>query len=131
MAKYHPPADMTLRVEAEPIPYSTWGGNEPDPDWRYTDAAGHDHYRENKAWPTLVWKPEIYWCHDCQDEHDDGHRECSICGEEIEPGTRPVPPHSGYIRGLERYYLNDEEISRERYEELAEQMRQSPSYPPP
>ena len=73
---------------------------EPDPEWRYTDAAGHEHYREGPRYPTLMTAHDYtYWCEDCRDEHDVTHLECSLCGEHIVPGTRPASPTGTWIPG--------------------------------
>jgi hypothetical protein len=68
--------------------------SEPDPHWRFTDAAGHAHEPTMedgrvRSYGTLVSvESEPYWCEDCRDEHTDQHYECPLCGEVIRPGTR-------------------------------------------
>lgn len=60
-----------------------------DPDWRYTDEAGHVHFFDDitHGYPTLVSvTEEPYWCADCEDEHEDSHLECPHCMEVIAPG---------------------------------------------
>lgn len=81
---------FTVTITTEQIELTSLGP-EPDPGWRFTDAAGHEHYRGERGWPTLGWViDERYWCPDCEDEHEDGHWACSICGEWISPGMRPA-----------------------------------------
>lgn len=87
---------------------------EADPAWRYTDQQGHEHAPEVHTdiggvervskWPSLVTVgEETYWCDECSDEHERTHLECRICGEQIEPGSRPakplVIPGARYARG--------------------------------
>jgi hypothetical protein len=112
---------MDLRAETERIevtsslPYA-------DKDWTYTDRHGHSH-RYDRGYPTLTWVVEYtYWCDTCQDEHDEGHYECPLCGEHITPGMAGPDRFRRYIPGMTRYYLNDEEISETEYRRLAEQI---------
>jgi hypothetical protein len=105
----------------------------PDPNWTYTDQAGHEHHYDKAApivpgrvrgYPTLVMvEDETYWCEDCQDEHTDSHLECPICGEHITPGLVGPPLYREYIPGMTHYYLNDEEISPDEYRRLAAEMQ--------
>lgn len=91
---------------------------EPDPNWHYTDREGHEHRYDN-GYPTLVSvADETYWCGDCNDEHADSHLECPLCHETIRPGTRGPSAFRQFIQGPVEYYLDDEPISPERYEEL-------------
>lgn len=70
-------------------------GSEPDPDWKYTDQQGHQHWyhkREDDPWdtyPTLTWITDIPATEDCPRS---GHYECAACGEEIGPGLRSTNP---------------------------------------
>jgi hypothetical protein len=113
-----------LRVERDMIDVTS-NLPRPDPDWTYTDRAGHQHRREGREYPTLVVVVEdTWWCEDCRDEHTDEHLECAQCGETIVPGT--VGPHAmrEYIPGLASYWLDDEPISEARYFELAQRHQQ-------
>ncbi len=88
---------------------------QPDKAWAYTDRAGHAH-RYAGGYPTLTWVvDETYWCEDCSDEHTEGHRECPLCGERIEPGLREWDGTKQYIPGRTSYYLGDREISEQEY----------------
>lgn len=59
-----------------------------DPAWVFVDAQGHEHRWDGPLVTNSRWVvDEVYWCEDCRDEHERGHTECSICGEEFEPGT--------------------------------------------
>jgi hypothetical protein len=112
-----------LRAEAEMIDVSS-GLPRPDPEWTYTDHAGHDHHREGNGYPTLVVvTEEPYWCPDCHEEHTDSHYECPLCGEEIAPGLVSAPLHREYTPGLTHYYLNDEPISPDEYQWLVAQLQ--------
>ena len=109
-----PSADNAIFVNGQPYSDATveyeQGGErvfsympEPDPEWRYTDAAGHEHYREGHRYPTLVTVHDYtYWCEHCRDEHDVTHLECPLCGEHIVPGTRPASPTGTWIPGQVR-----------------------------
>lgn len=90
---------------------------QPDHNWRFTDAQGHEHFWRD-GYPTLVSvADETYWCPDCGDDHTDTHLECAICGEAIVPGTYF---HAGrqFVPGRTSYRLNGEPITKERYEEI-------------
>jgi hypothetical protein len=72
---------------------------QPDPRWRHTDAAGHEHTTVDGRWPTLDWVvDEVYWCEECRDNHEDGHYRCARCGEAVDPGT--IVDRTTRIRGL-------------------------------
>lgn len=109
-----------LRVETEMIDVTS-GLPRPDETWSYIDRQGHGHRYDN-GYPTLVEVVDrTYWCADCNDEHQDTHLECRICGESIEPGMRGPSPFREFAPGRTAYYLNDEPISPERYQEIVEQ----------
>mgnify|MGYP001558848463 CR=1 FL=1 len=112
----------TFTTETEPIRIDTLGGPAADPKWKFTDAKGHEHraYTETgtPTWPTLKWVvDETYWCEDCQDEHHEGHYECAICGETIEPGMIHKPPESKTIPGLTTRLINDIPVTDEIWEQ--------------
>lgn len=114
-----------LRAEVEQVEVTS-DLPRPDPNWRFTDAQGHEHYRDTDGeYPTLrTVVDETYWCSDCNDEHTDTHLECAICGETIQTGTLPPSMFREFTPGRTEYYLNDEPISPERYRELVEQRHQ-------
>lgn len=70
--------------------------DEPDPTWRYTDKAGHEHrYEPDGApedpynhYPTLEEEVEDRWCPECGHYEQMARLVCYECGEEISPGTR-------------------------------------------
>jgi hypothetical protein len=114
------PGGGVLRAETERIEVTS---NLPRPDqkWRYTDEQGHEHSWQD-GYPTLrTVVDDVYWCEGCQDEHEETHLECSLCGETIEPGMVGPSPFREFIPGRTSYYLDDEPISEERFRELMEQ----------
>lgn len=86
--------DINIHYHVDHVPIPSLGPS-PDKRWTYIDAAGHQHrYTDDSKvgyagghYPTLKWVvDETYWCADCNDEHEDGHTECVMCGEHISPG---------------------------------------------
>jgi hypothetical protein len=103
----------TLRLEQD-VDWITTNLPQPDPNWRYTDRQGHEHYRGKHDWPTLNWiVDETWWDEDLQEEDSTGHWACPICGEAIEPGMLPPPTHAIPIVGQVQCYLNDEPVTKE------------------
>lgn len=81
----------------------------PDPSWRYTDTAGHEHCYDD-GYPTLelVTVSEPYWCPDCHEEHEgDTELRCRLCGEQVTPGTR-VSSNGQAMAWRVEYYIDDE-----------------------
>ena len=112
-----------LSFEVEQIDVTS-GLPYPDERWTYTDHHGHEHYRRDGGYPTLTWiVDETYWCGDCDEEHTEGHWECSICGERIEPGISGPDAFRKVIRGRRSYYLNGEPITEERFQEIRASMQ--------
>ncbi len=85
----------------------TTSHSEADPDWRFTDRAGHEHRHSGAPtdyYPTLRYVVDgQHWCDgisegsDLHDPHlhvDASHYECQLCGEHIEPGRREPTPRS-------------------------------------
>ena len=90
-------ASIELSVNQVEIPPSMYPG--PDPDWTYADAAGHEHYYD-RGYPTLERVVTgSWWCVDCHEEHEDTALACPVCGEQVEPGTRPPSPFPTYVEG--------------------------------
>lgn len=92
--------NWTLDVSMDRTLVASETGNEPDPEWRFTDPHGHKHRytargpERRLVVPTITWEvTETWWCADCCDEHEDGHYVCDECGDEVEPGQRwnPMP----------------------------------------
>jgi hypothetical protein len=66
--------------------------SEPDPNWIYVDANGHEHrWSKSGTLPTLEHVVDAY---DTDWEGDSWpsvtHYECKRCGEHVEPGSRAV-----------------------------------------
>jgi len=92
-------ADGTkLEYRAEYQTFTSIGGPVPDPEWVFTDAAGHEHKygTPDTPYPTLkpVWT--LGYCCTCNDTHEEGelleYYECAQCGEEIKPHKKWYTP---------------------------------------
>jgi hypothetical protein len=91
------PVAAQLRITQERIDISTQGPKR-DPNWTFTDTAGHFHARaEDGELPTLTARREHLPCDGscggvCGGEgYEITVHSCRICGEEIQPGTIPGP----------------------------------------
>jgi len=120
---------MDLRTETERIEVTS-ALPTADERWTFTDKAGHEHRYSRRGagdyYPTLTWVvDETHWCEDCGDEHTEGHYECPLCGERIQPGLKGPSSFREFVPGRTTYYLDDEEISEARYRELLAQMPHS------
>jgi hypothetical protein len=80
-------------------------GVEPRPTWHFVDSNGHGHFYQDRdePYPTLRWVSEP-----CMMGHGDGcegegHYECKLCGEEIQPATQMAQPV--WIDGPDAYRL--------------------------
>lgn len=111
-----------LRVETDSIEVTS-ALPKPDKNWRYTDHQGHEHYWSD-GYPTLaVVVDRVYWCGDCNDEHEDTHLECPICHEHITPGTVGPSGFREFVPGRTSYYLNNEPITEEHAKRLIAEIR--------
>lgn len=86
--------DYTLTIEQEYL--DTGPYREPDPDWSFTDSAGHIHkYGKDFSTPTLKEEAYTEWeaCWECGCGHQETFYRtvCVECGEEVYPGTRYKP----------------------------------------
>jgi hypothetical protein len=92
-----------------------------DANWLFTDAHGHRHYCDYEApdhYPTLRQvTDEVFWCEDCEDEHERTHLECRLCGEMVRPGT--TGPGTKFIPGLITATFNGEPVTPERARQIA------------
>lgn len=107
-------SEQVFEMRQEYTQVSDMGGSEADPDWVFTDGAGHEHRRVGRAVPTLVTVQDTPggWCHDCQDEHEgDSHQECAQCREEVRPGTRFRAPGMVMIPGMSEYRIDGEYVT--------------------
>ena len=95
--------DLQIRMERETIPFTSMA-SEPDPNWRFTDKAGHEHWWTGKGYPgwnlLAVQPTESWWCMDCREYHEDGHLVCRLCGEIIHPGYVGPSPFVRTLPGL-------------------------------
>lgn len=113
-----PLAKPVVTVEVEDIFVRPTGGPVEDPDWRFTDAAGHKHRGASRD--TTRWVVDrTYWCEDCQDEHEEGHLECKLCGEQIEPGMIPSSTTPKHLPGRKTYFIDGVAATKEQAEAAA------------
>lgn len=116
-------------VESTPIEVTSL--SRPDSSWSHVDAHGHKHQwhvdltpkgtlpaahydpRRRYSLPTLR---RVVTTQGGDDYPDIYHYECLECGDHVEPGSRPDDT-SQYITGFQRYYINDEPVSREYFEQ--------------
>jgi len=107
----------TLRMEVEELDVTS-SLPQSDKKWTYTDQQGHPHYWRD-GYPTLVDEPvgEPYFDEDLDEEYQPTRLVCAICREPIKPGTRYMLGRE-YMPGRRHYFLNDEPISEERFNEL-------------
>lgn len=90
-----------LVVETEQIEITS-NSPRPDPNWRFTDAAGHEHFYDKtaKGYPTLdAVSEEPYWCADCREEHEEDRLECLRCMEVVTPGVTGPSMFREFIPG--------------------------------
>lgn len=103
----------SYRMECEPIEVTSLGPR-PDPNWTFTDAAGHEHDAKRELLDWLQDDPDdppFYFDVDGDEHNADSHWECRLCGEWIEPGTTGPSPYREFIAGPKHYYRDDEPIS--------------------
>lgn len=110
--------EHTLEIHREMIPVTSI--SELDPNWRYTDRAGHVHRpsvtrelgKEDKitGYPTLEWFPEDHECNRwCDEEGCPRWRACPRCGEKITPGSRAG--RTRMLAGMVSYEIDGEPVS--------------------
>ena len=109
--------NITFRIEQGTIDVTQL--REPDPEWCYQDKKGHIH-----VWRLVDGEPQVVaslvYIVDSPgtDEYPEiGHTECRRCGEHVDAGYRPVP-YRVTAAGLRTFYINDEEVSEEKYAEI-------------
>lgn len=86
---------ITINVERD---YETvWVSEEPDPDWIFTDAAGHEHRWRDEAVPTVERVVTgLGWSEDLQDFEEVAELRCRRCGEVVEPRWRACSRYEYY-----------------------------------
>lgn len=87
----------------------------PNPDWTYTDKAGHVHQWTGDEILTMCQVDDgtvVYG-----EEFTVWHWECRECGEHIMPGRNPSKG-VGFMPGLMHYRVNGREVSKAEYERL-------------
>lgn len=124
------PDGRVLEIHTDRIEITTLG-SQPDPNWDYTDAAGHRHHRDsNGDVPTLRWvvdEPAYTVEEDgyLEEYPETGHHECPLCGEHVPPGMVVGPPFSRYVPGVTTFYLDGDEIDPDEAAALMEDLRAS------
>lgn len=98
---------LELDQHETPVETTAGGHNEPDPDWRHVDRAGHEHTTASEG-ATWRWVTTGgYYCEDCRDDHETGEYRCVVCGERVEPGKRWISDLGwtvvGPLRGTLRF----------------------------
>ena len=104
--------------------------NRPDTNWRFVDAAGHEHRwhiktHDGMPTPATVYRPLQFYAVptvqkviDSTGIDEDGydyelsHLECIRCGEHIRPGSC-ADTNRVLIPGLRRYKVNGRSVTRE------------------
>lgn len=120
------------RVEREQIEL-TGLSPRPDPDWRYTDPAGHEH---DSSYALLIRvqddpdEPPFYVDDDGEEWNAPDHLECRLCGEHIEPGTIGPSPFREFVPGPVRYYRDDVEITEAEFVAAEQEAASRPSARP-
>lgn len=91
-------------------------GHELDPNWVYTDKAGHEHRPVDGKYPSLQTQTEFVPCDDpeCCDGYDAEYTECVQCGERISIGTRPA---TFYQTGYASYLIDGVPVTQGEYEQ--------------
>jgi hypothetical protein len=117
----------TFEMERELIEVTSM--SRADPNWSFTDPAGHLHqwwqekpfrpmtdYSPNGRYivPGLRWvEDEKYW--EDEDWHTTGHWECRKCGAEVRPGTC-ADTHTQYMAGITSYRIEGRLVSKPEFE---------------
>ena len=94
---------ITINVERD---YEiVWVSEEPDPDWIFVDAAGHEHRWRGEtvqAMPTVERVVTgLEWSEDLQEFEEVAELRCRRCGEVVEPRWRACQREET-VAGLER-----------------------------
>ena len=94
------PRAVVLEVQQEYIPLESMSNWVADPEWTLVDRAGHFHaFDKAGKTPTLVGETEIYFCVDCNDDHERDTMHCRLCGVVVEPRLINKGPTQTSIRG--------------------------------
>lgn len=97
-----------IEIRRNMINVSSFAITMADKQWSYTDKRGHLHgYAEDGTTPTLKTVPGMpYWCVDCHDEHTDTHTVCTVCMEEIRPGTVISSSQRSMVAGMTEFFID-------------------------
>lgn len=91
-----------------------------DPTWTYTDKSGHFHFAQqgtrSVTWPTIEWYVDsLYYCNQCEEDHEDGHWVCPLCLETIEPEMISPAGHRQFVPSMTHFYIDDVEVDENVY----------------
>ena len=118
----------TWEVYMEPVEVTSL--HRPDPDWTFTDSAGHIHrwdppgaYRPlvHYSLPTLKGVTDFAGVYDEQGEMLEPpiwHWECRQCGQRVDPGYT-ADQYRQYVAGLKHYLIDDRHVSFEEFKRFA------------
>jgi hypothetical protein len=117
----------TFQIVADPVEVTSL--RRPDPSWRFTDAAGHEHrwYADGQPadgyQPTKRYTvPSIVRVED-EPASDDypaiSHDECLLCRARVKPGYT-ADTHAQFIPGIRRCYINGQPVSEDEFKARAE-----------
>lgn len=114
-------------------PIEVTGLHRPDPGWRHTDKKHHVHrwyvgdtpakseYDPMLSYtlPTLIWVVDV---EETEEYPEEGHLECRSCRERVEP-RYTADDYRRYTPGLQHFYIDDREVSKEEFEKEIGQER--------
>lgn len=117
--------DMTIETHVEQIEVTS-NLPERDPNWVHVDESGHEHrYGPNTTEPpTLRWVVDepggVFVDPDGYPEEypDEGHYECILCTEHVQPGMRGPSPFRRFINGHRTVIVNGEVLTPDEIETL-------------
>lgn len=106
--------NRTFSKHTDQVSIQSFSGVELDPDWKYTDKAGHKHYAVTDiplGYPTLEWYVDSIEEYEGED-YEEGHWVCPLCLETIKKGTRS---EKGWIPGLTHYKIDGVEVDEDEW----------------
>lgn len=103
------PPGAILHAERDTIDVTSLGGSSiPDPNWSFTDPAGHVHTHASETFGWVYEDEEFYFDADGEEYNGDGHYECTACGAEVPPPGTKISAPAGvreYMAGLVNYRI--------------------------
>jgi hypothetical protein len=117
MARFRRSQGPVYRWEHETIDVSSISPRR-DPNWRYTDRAGHEHDVRGELLVRVQddpGDPPFIFDSDGEEYNAPDHLECRLCGEHITPDIVGPSPFQECIMGPVHYYRDDVEISEDEF----------------